>query len=410
MPKLSHSLPKYRCHKASGQAIVTLAGKHHYLGPYGTKASRLEYDRLIAEWVANGRSASPHSRESDVTVIEVAARYWKFAEGYYRKQGSPTGTLRFIRHALRPLKTLYGPRPAASFGPLALKAVQQTLIESGTAKLTKPATGTNNEKRRPSRRYVNDCVAVIKRMFRWAASEELVPVTVYQALVTVPGLRKGRTAARETGPVLPVSDAVVDATLVQLPTVVADMVRFQRLTGCRPGEVCSLRPCDVDRSATLWRYVPSTHKTEHFGRGRTIVIGPKAQAVLRAYLLRDATSFCFSPAESEEKRRQDAHARRRTPLSYGNRPGMGRRTKAKRKPKDRYVKDSYARAIQRATKKAGVESWSPNRLRHTAATEIRRQFGLEAAQVTLGHARADVTQVYAERDLSLAERVAKEVG
>ena len=34
----------------------------------------------------------------------------------------------------------------------------------------------------------------------------------------------------------------------------------------------------------------------------------------------------------------------------------------------------------------------------------------EAAQVVLGHAKADVTQVYAERDQSLAERVARAIG
>jgi integrase len=54
--------------------------------------------------------------------------------------------------------------------------------------------------------------------------------------------------------------------------------------------------------------------------------------------------------------------------------------------------------------------WHPNQLRHTRATEIRRRYGLEAAQVLLGHAKADVTQVYAERDLSLAEHVAGEIG
>lgn len=54
--------------------------------------------------------------------------------------------------------------------------------------------------------------------------------------------------------------------------------------------------------------------------------------------------------------------------------------------------------------------WSPNRLRHSAGTEIRRRFGLEAAQVALGHAMADTTQVYAERDYALAARVAREVG
>ena len=57
-----------------------------------------------------------------------------------------------------------------------------------------------------------------------------------------------------------------------------------------------------------------------------------------------------------------------------------------------------------------MERWSPNRLRHSAGTEIRRRYGLEAAQVVLGHAKADVTQVYAERDIELARRVIQEVG
>jgi hypothetical protein len=37
-------------------------------------------------------------------------------------------------------------------------------------------------------------------------------------------------------------------------------------------------------------------------------------------------------------------------------------------------------------------------------------FGLEAAQVALGHARADVTQTYAERDARLGIEVAKRLG
>lgn len=53
---------------------------------------------------------------------------------------------------------------------------------------------------------------------------------------------------------------------------------------------------------------------------------------------------------------------------------------------------------------------SPNQLRHTAATEIRHRFGLEAAQVALGHTRADVTQIYGEKNLTLAEKVAAKVG
>ena len=80
------------------------------------------------------------------------------------------------------------------------------------------------------------------------------------------------------------------------------MIRFQRLTGCRPGEVCILRPCDVDTSGEVWAYRPESHKTEHHGRDRVIFLGPKAQDVLRPYLLRDKTAYCFVPAESERKR------------------------------------------------------------------------------------------------------------
>lgn len=52
----------------------------------------------------------------------------------------------------------------------------------------------------------------------------------------------------------------------------------------------------------------------------------------------------------------------------------------------------------------------PALLRQAAATEIRRRVGLEAAHIILGHANADVTQVYAERDLAAASRIAAEVG
>ena len=214
------------------------------------------------------------------------------------------------------------------------------------------------------------------------------------------------------------ADDVVDATLPHLSEVVADMIRFQRLTGCRPGEVCILRPCDVDTSGDVWIYRPESHKTEHHGRERVICIGPKGQDVLRPYLLREKESYCFVPAESERKRLALLHERRRTPLSCGNRPGTNRKRHPKKKPGLRYDTGSYRRAIHRAVDLANrnrngdgpLPRWSPNRLRHSAATEIRRQFGLEAAQVTLGHATADVSQIYAERDLSLAVKIMRKIG
>ena len=55
MPRLTRSAPRYRRHRASGQAIVTLNGRDFYLGQYSSTASRQEYDRLTAEWLANHR-------------------------------------------------------------------------------------------------------------------------------------------------------------------------------------------------------------------------------------------------------------------------------------------------------------------------------------------------------------------
>jgi len=48
-------LPKYCRHKSSGRAFVRIGGKMYYLGKYDSEASKREYDRIIAEFVANGR-------------------------------------------------------------------------------------------------------------------------------------------------------------------------------------------------------------------------------------------------------------------------------------------------------------------------------------------------------------------
>ncbi|MGI9326732.1 MAG: hypothetical protein ACR2PZ_16050, partial [Pseudomonadales bacterium] len=259
-------------------------------------------------------------------------------------------------------------------------------------------------------------------------------------LAMVEGLKKGRTEARETPPVLPVDDETVEATLEHLPQVVADMVRLQRLTAARPAEICIIRPCDIDRQGDIWQYSPSRHKTQYRSRTRTIPIGPRGQAILLRYLARDPETYCFRPADSESKRLAELHAERRTPLSCGNRPGSraAKRGTRKRKkaPGEKYTTNSYRRAIhngcdnafphptlgsiprtkltagQLAELKAwqSEHRWSPNQLRHAAATEIRRKFGLEHSQVVLGHASAEITQLYAERDMEKGAEVARQIG
>ncbi len=400
-------VPKYCLHKPSGRAYVRIHGKVIYVGEYGTAESKAEYGRLVAELAASDGCQSPAVPAATLTIVELCAAYLDYADQYYRQQGRRTSQYHIVRQAIRALNGLYGQTSATDFGPLAIRAIQLQLID-----------------RKLARKTINHLVGAAKRIFKWAVSRELIPVAVYHAILTVPDVPKGRTAARETQPILPVDDELVEATLPFLPAVVADMVRFQRLTGARPGEVCQLMPGAVDRSGEVWEYRPEHHKTAHRGRERVIYVGPKAQVVLLPYLLRDAQVHCFSPAESEAKRHDDQRAKRRTRVQPSQQ--CRKKAKPKRTPRTAYTKDSYQRAIARAVVKANVERtkeaadmgvepillphWHANQLRHSKATEVRRQFGLEAAQVSLGHAKADVTQVYAERDARLAVEVAKKIG
>jgi integrase len=54
--------------------------------------------------------------------------------------------------------------------------------------------------------------------------------------------------------------------------------------------------------------------------------------------------------------------------------------------------------------------FTPGQLRHAFATAVRKRFGLDAAQASLGHAKADTTTLYAELDLRKAVEVAREIG
>ena len=305
-------IPKYSLHKPSGRARVIVNGRHIWLGKHGSNESIERYNRVVAE-IASSPTEAPSVAQAGSfeprAVVEVLALYLKHAEGYYVKNGEPTGQLPIVKGALRAVQRLYGRAAVTEFGPTALKAVRQAMVDSGLC-----------------RNEVNRRVRIIRQAFKWAVSEELIPVTIYQTLATVDGLRKGRTEAPDHAPVEPVADGIVDSTMPYMPVVVADMVKIQRLSGARPGEICSLRPCDVDRSdEEAWVYRPGSHKTQHHEKTRVIYFGPRAQEILAPYLLRPSTKCCFSPKESEKKRLRELHVKRRTPLSCGNKPGTNRR-------------------------------------------------------------------------------------
>jgi integrase len=259
------------------------------------------------------------------------------------------------------------------------------------------------------RSYVNHQVNRLRRVFKWGVAEELIPAPVFQALQTLPGIRRGQAGVRESEPVKPVPDAFVDSALPFMPPPVAAMVDVQRLTGARPGEVCTLRAIDIDMSGRVWVCRPQSHKTAHHGYERQIYIGPKAQEVIRPFLKTDLHAYLFSPRDYVEflhARRAERRTTKRTPSEMRRK----RKAKPQRQPADRYNANSYRQAVARACAKAGVPHWHPHQLRHNAATNLRREFGVELARIILGHATAFTTEIYAEADRQQAVEAMASVG
>jgi len=243
-----------------------------------------------------------------------------------------------MRDAIRPLKEMYARTAVGQFGPLALKAVRQRMIDAGL-----------------SRRHINQRVNRLRRIFKWGVENELVPAQVLHGLQAVAPLKQGRTTARESKPISPVSDADVDAVLPYVSRQVAAMINLQRLTGMRPGEVVRIRPCDVEREGEVWVYRPLKHKTAYRGHQREIFIGKNAQQILSPWLLRPAESNCFSPQEAEKERNALRRLNRQTPMT----PSQARR-KPKRRPKyakrDHYDRDSYRRAVDYGIRRSALVS------------------------------------------------------
>jgi integrase len=270
------------------------------------------------------------------------------------------------------------------------------------------------------RNVVNKRTSRIVRIFKWAVSELMVPPSVHYGLQAVSGLRRGRADVRESEPIKPVPDAFVDAVLPHVSRQIRAMIELQRLTGMRPGEVCMMRTIDIDTTGRVWCYVPESHKTEHHGRSRTIAIGPRAQEILRHWLRPELTAYLFQPREAMGELQVERRKTRRTPLTPSQRNRM-RKQKPQRAPGDRYEPKVYAHAIASGIVRANRERerlrfppiprWGPNRLRHNAATMLRREFDLDTAKAVLGHSSPVVTaQHYAELDSAKAAAAMERVG
>jgi integrase len=381
MPRLVNRLPKYSLHKPSGQAKVRYGGKDKYLGRYGSPESKEAYAQFVASIPRPGESTKPRQPVPGVVLMvgECVELFYQHAQTYYARDGVPTGEHTTMRYALRPLTSRFSDLRVTEFGPKKLKTIREDMIALGW-----------------TRRTINKSVNRIKLCFTWAASEELVPPETAMGLKTVKGILKNRTAAREKAAIGPVADEAVDAVLTIVSDMVADICRLMRLTGMRPGEVLTMRASEIDRTdPSCWVYRPGQHKTEHHDKSRVVFIGERGQQILLPRILKSGLGPLFPMTRAALRRAIARGCNRAFPH-----PVISEISPKKWTPEQR--------AELRAWRKA--HRWHPNQIRHTVGTEVRAKYGLEAAQVLLGHSHADVTQTYAERDLAKAADVARKIG
>ncbi len=362
-------------HKATGQAYSTLAGESVYHGIWDSAASRRAYAAFVAKWSReHGTVAEPAAAG---TIAELCDDYRERVACHLSRDEQ-----RAFRVNLASLCEQSGSLSPNEFTPRLLKDLRTTWIEEGNARQT-----------------VNKKAGRVRRVFRWALSEERIQPATLTALESVQDLLPGRTEAPDYAEVHPVPLRDLLRTLPHLSVVAQAMVRIQYYVGCRPGEVCRMAVDEFHRGKVsvtvagsrrtislppgVLAFVPSQHKNKSKGKSLVYLIGPRVQAILEPFLASKKHLFSRPPS------------------------GKIRRYKTNGQP---YREEEYARDIAAAALAAGVEHWSPGMLRHNFASRTDQRDGIEATATALGHLHLSTSAVYIERNLKQAARIALQHG
>jgi len=134
---------------------------------------------------------SEHKSSGPITnIAELSKVYLEYVDDYYRDlDGNSTTEPRNIRYSLNQLVDLCGCVLLEEFGPLKLMEVREQMVNAGI-----------------TRKCINQRIGRIKRMFKWAVSQQIISPFVFQAINTVEGLKRGRCNAREGRKIKPVDE------------------------------------------------------------------------------------------------------------------------------------------------------------------------------------------------------------
>ena len=375
MPKIKYQPPKY-CKVKVGKkryAAVYLNGKTIYLGHYGSPESKIAYTRFVAQHKSETALYVPEDK-TNVTVKALALSYLDHVQGTISSQSYGHN-----RSAIRALLPLYGDDTlVGSFTPSCLKLFRQELIHS----------------KRLCRKMINNHTRRIVSMFSWGVEEELVLPNTEAALKAVKSLPEGYPGTFDHPEREDVPDEIIIRTLPFMPPVVQAMVKVQRLTGMRPGEVFKMKVGEIDKKADpeLWLYRLPTHKTQKkTKRKKSVWLSTIEQALIAPYLENkspDAAVFSHQTAQKQSRRCNEF-----------------------------YNKDSYRNAVVAAIDKANqvlpdeekIPHWTPYQLRHSASSAMEvEEDGIDKAQALLGHTTPNMTAKYNHRQMQKAKKLAKE--
>ena len=396
----SKAFPEPQLHRAKGLLRLRVDGREFWLGKPGTRTADERRAEILAAWGANGGSLPADFNLNttkpkkvvpkiakeittgvtvgdllEITLSEVGggktphqlrnvARWW---------------LLRKVADVLHP----YFKTPAAEFGPRLL----------GDAIRLMANTPMKNGKGLPTKKYCREVAAEIKRIFSEAVAREQVPP---ERLVALNALKKLPTEnARDSVERDPIDLETVEDTCAVLPPVVADLLRFILLTGCRPSEATSATPSMIDTTATPWVLRPEKHKTKKKGHDRIIQIGPQARAIL--------TRWQSGKGDNELVFSRDDLSRATTSNMIT--------LQTLKSDRQEFSRDDFKRYLKRAIAKQGVQHWSPYQLRHTGLTAIREVGGRDAAQAQAGHTDGAITERYTRKTLeNAASEIVEKIG
>ncbi|MBL8824847.1 MAG: tyrosine-type recombinase/integrase [Planctomycetia bacterium] len=330
----------------SGQWMVKLAGKCHYLGVVRETAERRYRELIVEHYGAFSRQLPTFG---GVTVAELLQQHVA-AQLQSTPESSRDTRAHYYHQVTRHAVELYGSLDAESFGPKAFKAVRQAMCLPG---------------RRVS--YVNHLCIRLRAAWKWGVSEELVSESSYSRLLTVKGLVVGEMGLKPAREVVPVPEKLFLATLPFLTEDIADLLRLLWITGARPGEILSLTPAELVKDGAYLVYRPKNHKTAKLNKLRAVVFGAEAQGILKRYW----------PAEKDGR-------------FFVRHASTG----------------SIRKAVQRACDRGKLEHWHPYQLRHAAVTRIALEYGKEVATAVAGHARVLTTERYDHGAVERAKRAA----